>query len=119
MAQRSRGPAKKQQQRHNRRSRWLKWIVGLAVLGAIGYGIWQMPKYPYTERQLGAIDFSGLSASEKDGALKAANEARCTCNCGMALAQCVATDTTCPIRSDNIERIRGMVERVRIARPTS
>ncbi len=50
--------------------------------------------------KLGAqIDFSGLDAKQKRGALEAANAARCNCGCGMTLAQCVATDSTCPIRS--------------------
>jgi hypothetical protein len=34
----------------------------------------------------------------------------------MQLAQCVATDSTCPIRNENIERIKTMV---REARPQS
>ena len=41
---------------------------------------------------------------------KAANLARCTCGCGMTLAQCVATDSTCPVREGNIERIKTMVK---------
>jgi hypothetical protein len=34
---------------------------------------------------------------------------RCPCGCGLGLAQCVATDSTCPIREENIERIKKMV----------
>ena len=39
--------------------------------------------------------------------------------CGMTLAQCVATDMTCPIRTDNLGRIRGMVTDVVAARSSS
>jgi len=42
-------------------------------------------------------------------ALEAANTARCTCGCGMTLAQCVSTDMTCPVREGNIEKIKTMV----------
>ena len=56
------------------------------------------------------IDFSGLDANQKRGALEAANAARCTCGCGMTLAQCVATDSTCPVREDNLARIRRLVD---------
>ena len=42
-------------------------------------------------------------------ALTAANTARCTCGCGMTLAQCVSTDMTCPLRESNIQSIRAMV----------
>ena len=65
----------------------------------------------YGERQLTAIDFSSLNADQKRAALVEANADRCTCGCGMTLAQCVATDMTCPVRQDNITKIRGMVQR--------
>jgi hypothetical protein len=54
-------------------------------------------------------DFSSLDAKGRKTALQAANRARCNCGCGMQLAQCVATDSTCPIRADNIEKIKTMV----------
>ena len=64
----------------------------------------------YGEREIGVVNFSDLSSSGKRSALKAANLARCTCGCGMTLAQCVATDSTCPVRESNIDRIKTMVK---------
>ena len=54
-----------------------------------------------------------MAASEKRTALEAANSARCTCGCGMTLAQCVSTDSTCPVREGNIGRIRTMVQQAK------
>ena len=92
------------------RSGLVKWIVAAAVLGGIGYGLSQMSNVAYGEREIKVIDFSGLDAGQKRGALEAANAARCNCGCGMTLAQCVATDSTCPIRDDNIAQIRRLVD---------
>ena len=88
----------------------LKWIAVLAVVGLVGYAASQMDGVAYGERELGVVNFSDLSSNGKRSALKAANLARCTCGCGMTLAQCVATDSTCPVRDGNIERIRTMVK---------
>lgn len=88
--------------------RLLIWMAAIAVVGAAIYGL--STSVAYGERALqGAINFSGFTSSQKRTALKEANAARCTCGCGMTLAQCVATDSTCPIRSDNIARINGML----------
>ena len=92
------------------RSALLKWIVAAAVLVAVGYGISQMSLLAYGESDIKVIDFSGLEAKQKRAALEAANAARCTCGCGMTLAQCVATDSTCPVRDDNIAQIRRIVD---------
>ncbi|MFB3142442.1 MAG: hypothetical protein ACE1Z2_06500, partial [Acidobacteriota bacterium] len=56
------------------------------------------------------VDFSALTGEQKQEVLDQANEARCTCGCGLTLAQCVATDSTCPLRNSNIERIRSLVQ---------
>ena len=64
---------------------------------------------PYDEDDIGVVSFSNLTSSEKRNALLAANKARCTCGCGMTLAQCVATDMTCPVRDRNIETVRTLV----------
>ena len=79
------------------------------------------PRYrvPYTDRDIRVVDFSGLSRTEKNAALKDANDARCTCGCGLTLAQRVATDPMCPIRDDNIRRIARLVEQYRGTRPGS
>ncbi|HEX3646318.1 MAG TPA: hypothetical protein VHT95_11975 [Vicinamibacterales bacterium] len=86
-----------------------KWLAAAAVIGAIGYGLSQMSNIAYGDAEIKVIDFSGLDAKQKRGALEAANAARCTCGCGMTLAQCVATDSTCPIRDSNIDRIKNLV----------
>jgi SEC-C motif-containing protein len=93
----------------------LVWIAGLLVVAAIFYGLSQTSGFAYDEDDLLAIDFSLLNETGKDTALRAANTARCTCGCGLGLAQCVVTDTTCPIRTDNIEKIKVMVQEAKIS----
>lgn len=85
--------------------------AGAVALAA--YGVSQMSSIAYTDRDIGVVDFSVLRPKEKNDALEAANRARCTCTCGMTLAQCVATDSTCPVRNDNIDKIKRMVEEAR------
>jgi len=104
--------------KHGARNRLLQRIKSLAitlgVLAAIGgiiYGLARSPGIRYTERDLTDIDFTLLNAEQKRAALVEANAGRCTCGCGMALAQCVATDMTCPVRTGNIAKIRGMVQK--------
>ena len=92
------------------RSKIVKWIIAAAVVGAVGYGVSQMSNIAYGEAEIKVVDFSGLGAKQKRSALEAANAARCTCGCGMTLAQCVATDSTCPIREGNVDKIKGMVD---------
>ena len=87
----------------------VKWAAIAVVVGGIGYGVSQMSNIAYGDAEIKVVDFSGLDAQQKRSALEAANAARCTCGCGMTLAQCVATDSTCPIRESNIGRIRTMV----------
>ena len=87
------------------------WIVVLGAVGAIFYGLANTSGIAYNERQLTAIDFTSLNNDQKHAALVEANTGRCSCGCGMTLAQCVATDMTCPIRTDNITKIRAMVQK--------
>jgi hypothetical protein len=89
----------------------LTWIVVAGVLALMVYGVSQMSNIAYDDEDIAVVDFSNLDANEKKTALEAANSARCTCGCGMTLAQCVATDSTCPVRTGNIDRIKGMVAR--------
>jgi hypothetical protein len=91
------------------RPRWLTWLIAAGVVGAAGYGLSEMSGVVYNERAIRVVDFSSLTSSQKRTALVAANNARCNCGCGMGLAQCVATDSTCPIREPNIDKIRTMV----------
>lgn len=103
---------------HGARQRMIRRIkstaITLAVIAAVGgliYGLARSASIAYNERDLPDIDFSSLNADQKRAALVEANADRCTCGCGMALAQCVATDMTCPIRTGNITKIRGMVQK--------
>ena len=94
-----------------RRMKSLAITLGvLAVVGGIIYAL-ATPSIAYNERDLPDIDFTSLSAEQKHDALVEANAGRCTCGCGMALAQCVATDMTCPVRTGNITKIRGIVQK--------
>ena len=89
------------------RSRLAKWLIAAAIIGAVGYGVSQMSNIAYRDAEIKVIDFSGLDATQKRSALEAANAARCTCGCGMTLAQCVATDSTCPIRAFEAATLRS------------
>src|SRR3989338_5077645 len=93
-----------------RRLKLVKWMGALAVGALVVYGLSQMSYVAYGEADIAVVAFSSLSRSEKRTALEAANRARCTCRCGMTLAQCVATDSTCPLRDGNIVKINTMVE---------
>jgi hypothetical protein len=87
----------------------LKWTIGLAFVAGLVYVLSQAAGVPYDDRAIGVVNFSDLSAKGRKAALKAANDARCSCGCGLGLAECVSTDKSCPIRESNIERIRSMV----------
>jgi hypothetical protein len=100
-----------------RRSRLITWIMVAAVAGLVGYGLSQLSNVAYTDQDIKVVDFSSLDATQRRSALEAANQARCVCGCGMTLAQCVATDSTCPVRESNIDRIKVMVRQA--GRPTS
>ena len=108
-------PPKKPQSKSERRkkrapiARLLKWAGIIAAVALLGYCASEMSGVAYGESALGVVDFSSLTPSAKRTALKAANAARCACGCGMTLAQCVATDSTCPVREPNIQRIKTMV----------
>lgn len=87
------------------------WLLAIAAIGGIIYGLANTSGVAYGERQLVAIDFSSLNEEQKHEVLVEANAGRCDCGCGMGLAQCVSTDMSCPIRQGNITRIRGMVQK--------
>ena len=102
---------KKAQRRKPARSgsRVVTWVVVVAGVGLLVWGLSQSSGVAYTDRDIGVVNFSDLTSSEKTSALQAANRARCSCGCGMTLAQCVSTDMTCPLREQNIQSIRTMV----------
>jgi len=87
----------------------IKWIAGLGLAAGVVYVASQSAGVAFDERAIGVVNFADLSAAGKKTALRAANAARCTCGCGLGLAECVSTDMTCPIREGNIERIKTMV----------
>jgi len=89
--------------------------VAIGAAALVVYGVSQMSNITYGERDLSMIDFSDLSPTQKRAVLEEANEARCMCGCGMTLAQCVATDTSCPMRTAHIDRIRRLVAQARAA----
>lgn len=91
----------------------LKWAAGLSVLALMIYAAWDTAGVAYDANDIAVVNFSDLTTSSRRSALRAANRARCSCGCGMTLAQCVATDSTCPIREINIERIRALVRDAR------
>lgn len=100
------------------RSRMITWAIVAVVGGLLVYAISQVSPIAWDEDDIRVVNFSSLSDKQKRSALTAANTARCSCGCGMNLAQCVATDMTCPIRDNNIETIKGMV-RTAQAQPES
>ena len=96
-----------------RRARIVRWVVILAAAGGIGYGLSQLSNIAYDERDIAVVDFSDLTPQARRTALQAANGSRCTCGCGMTLAQCVSTDTACPLREGNIDallRLRDLID---------
>lgn len=89
--------------------RFVTWTVAIAAVALVLFAIARSGGVAFDENDIGVVSFSGLTSGEKRSALQAANRARCTCGCGMSLAQCVATDMTCPVRDRNIESVRAMV----------
>lgn len=89
---------------------FVKFAGIVLVVGAIGYFLSETSGVAYGEDDIRVVDFSSLTSSQKRDALRDANRQRCNCGCGMTLAQCVATDSTCPIREPNIQRIKTIVQ---------
>jgi hypothetical protein len=87
----------------------LIWTAVVSVAAAFIYVVSENSGVPYDDRAIAVVDFSSLDSTKKKAALQSANRARCNCTCGMQLAQCVATDSTCPVRTENIERIKTIV----------
>ena len=85
------------------------WVGALSLTASFIYIVSENSGVPYDDRAIAVVDFSSLDSKAKKAALQAANRARCACACGLQLAQCVATDSTCPIRNENIERIKTIV----------
>jgi hypothetical protein len=88
---------------------FLKWTGVAMGVALLAFGLSQLSGVAYSDADIAVVDFSMLTSAGKRSALQAANRARCSCGCGMTLAQCVATDSTCPIREENVRTIRTMV----------
>ena len=87
----------------------IKWAIVVGLIALVAYVATEFGGIAYGEDALGAVNFSELTGSNKRRVLRDANQARCNCGCGMTLAQCVATDSTCPVRNTNVDRIKTMV----------
>lgn len=102
-------------------------VVGLAIAMLLGYAIAQMggsgtnrvrssartlssPPY-YTVANLPEVDFSALDEEQTNAILDEVNTAYCSCGCSLTLAQCVVTDSTCPVRNTNIAKIQSEVNK--------
>lgn len=59
--------------------------------------------------QIDGVDMSILNEEQKNEVMRKANSQRCTCGCRMTLAQCINTDSTCPLRGRNFQRARQLV----------
>jgi hypothetical protein len=101
--------AERRRRRSSPLARVLKWGLVIVLVAVALYGMSRYSGVPWDDEDIRVVDFSSLSSSAKRTALRRANSARCTCGCGMNLAQCVATDSTCPVRDRNIDAIRAMV----------
>lgn len=55
------------------------------------------------------VDMSRLNEKQKNKVMLTANSERCTCGCRMTLAQCITTDSTCPLRSKNLDRAQELI----------
>jgi hypothetical protein len=102
-------------------------VAGLAIAIVVGYSIAQMggsgagsarsssrtlQSAPYyTDANLTEVDFSKLDEDQKKTVLDHVNGEYCSCGCSLTLAQCVVTDSTCPIRNTNIAKIQSEVNK--------
>jgi len=90
---------------------FVKFGLAILVVGGLGYLASETAGVAYGEDDILVVDFSNLNEAQKLTALREANGQRCTCGCGMTLAECVSTDSTCPIREPNIQRIKDIVQK--------
>ena len=102
-------------------------VVGFTIAILLGYSIAQMggsgsgpsrsssrtlQGAPYfTDANIPEVDFSVLDEDQKKAVLDDINGEYCSCGCSLTLAQCVVTDSTCPIRNTNIAKIQSEVNK--------
>ena len=102
-------------------------VVGLSIAVLLGYAIagmdgngtgaarsssrtLQSAPY-YTDANISEVDFSALDEDQKKAVLDGINGEYCSCGCSLTLAQCVVTDSSCPIRNTNIAKIQSDVNK--------
>lgn len=101
---------------------WVSWVVlslfGTAFLGMFGVMVrrayWTVkidsPEWKTQFRD----DFPGLdktaklSPEKRKQVIEQANKEFCPCKCGYTLAGCLKDDRNCPIRAQNLDRIREL-----------
>ena len=102
-------------------------VAGFSIAILLGYSIAQMggsgtgqPRSTsrtlqsapyYTDANIPEVDFSALNEDQKKPILDDINGEYCSCGCSLTLAQCVVTDSTCPIRNTNIAKIQSEVNK--------
>lgn len=102
---------------------WANWaaasILGLGALALLAVLIRQAYlsiqaspaalKTKHHEVFPGSEEAASLSAEKKGRVVSAANRERCPCKCGYTLAACLKTDSTCPIRTKNLARVKELI----------
>jgi thiol-disulfide isomerase/thioredoxin len=67
--------------------------------------------------ELPGVDLSKLTPERKQAALRQFNEQKCTCGCGLTLAQCRINDSSCPVSQATATQIVEKIARAQ-ASPT-
>ena len=87
----------------------MRCFFRLALLALIPLALFAQADWT-TASELPGVDFSGLTAAQKDLALKILRSETCTCGCNMKLAQCRIADPPC---GDSKSLVSIVIEGVR------
>ena len=99
--------------------RWGPALIGVVALGILSLSVYRgvvdirssSPKWDKTIHQ----DFPGLdagpsmSSKQREKVIEVANHQPCPCGCVHTLASCLKSDLTCPIRSQNIAKVKDLI----------
>lgn len=99
---------------------WGGWLMGFVLFGALslyGYRLFVdvRASSPDWKTRVHA-DFPGLneaarlSTKQRTWLIQTANQEKCPCLCGHTVASCLKGDLSCPIRAQNIARVRELIE---------
>lgn len=77
----------------------------IPLYGKAPVGIFLESNYSTIE----GIDMSHLTQEQRKKVMYVVNNEGCTCGCSMTLVQCINIDSTCPLRSKNIEHAQQLV----------